>query len=73
LLAAESSRQLCELILPVVRLAKSKGVDVYYEELLWALLGWDAADTERRERIRIRWASSYWQPDAVESDQWTEL
>lgn len=73
LLAAQSARQLCERILPVVRLAKAKGVDVYYEELLWALLGWDAADTARRERIRIRWASSYWQPDAVESDEWTEL
>ena len=56
-----------------MRLAKSKGVDVYYEELLRALLAWDIADTARRERIRIRWASSYWQPDAVESDEWTEL
>lgn len=49
-LAAESARQLCERILPIVRLAKSKGVAVHYEELLWALLRWDTDDGAARER-----------------------
>jgi len=76
LLAAESEKDLAKWIVPIVkraRNAKDGPVPVYYEELLTALLNWDAADGTRRERIRIRWASSYWQPDAVESDEWTEL
>jgi CRISPR type I-E-associated protein CasB/Cse2 len=73
-LAAESACQLCERILPILRLAKSsKGVDVHYDELLWAVLGWDAEDIARRERIRIRWATSYWQPGTADNDEWTEL
>ncbi len=65
LLAAESEKDLAKWIVPVVkraRNAKRGRVPVYYEELLSALLNWDAADSTRRERIRTRWATSYWQP-----------
>lgn len=72
-LAAESARQLCERILPIVRLAKSKGAAVHYEELLWALLRWDTDDGAARERSRIRWATSYWQPGAAETEEVIEL
>lgn len=76
LLAAESARDLCERVLPVVRLAKSGKpgpAHVHYEELLLALLSWDSPDPSRRERIRVRWATSYWQPGAVKADEWTDL
>jgi len=72
-LAAESARQLCERILPIVRLAKSKGAAVHYEELLWALLRWDTDDGAARERSRIRWATSYWQPGKAETEEVIEL
>jgi len=72
-LAAESAGQLCERILPIVRLAKSKGAAVHYEELLWALLRWDTDDGAARERRRIRWATSYWQPGATETEEVIEL
>lgn len=72
-LAAESARQLCERILPIVRLAKSKGAAIHYEELLWALLRWDTDDGVARERSRIRWATSYWQPGAAETEEVIEL
>jgi CRISPR type I-E-associated protein CasB/Cse2 len=76
LLAAESEKDLAKWIVPVVkraRNAKPAPHPVHYEELLTALLNWDAADGSRRERIRVRWATSYWQASAVESEKWTEL
>jgi CRISPR type I-E-associated protein CasB/Cse2 len=74
LLAAESEKDLAKWIVPVVKRARSakRVVPVYYEELLTALLNWDAADNSRREGIRIRWASSYWQP-ATEVEDGLEL
>jgi CRISPR type I-E-associated protein CasB/Cse2 len=75
-LAAESEKDLAKWVVPVVkraRNAKPAPHSVYYEELLTALLNWDAADGSRRERIRVRWATSYWQASAVESGKWTEL
>ena len=68
LLAAESEKDLAKWIVSIVkraRNAKDGPVPVYYEELLTALLNWDAADATRRERVRIRWATSYWQPTAA--------
>lgn len=76
LLAAESAKDLGKWAVVIVkraRNAKPTPAPVSYEELLTALLSWDAADSARRERIRTWWATSYWQPYTVESEEWTEL
>jgi CRISPR type I-E-associated protein CasB/Cse2 len=76
LLAAESTEDLAKWVVLIVKRAKNakpQPAPVCYEELLTALLNWDAADSERRERIRIRWATSYWQPGAAETEEVIEL
>lgn len=76
LLAAESTEDLAKWIVLIVKrakYAKPQPAPVCYEELLTVLLDWDAADGARRERIRIRWATSYWQPGAAETEEAIEL
>lgn len=76
LLGAESAKDLGKWAVVIAKRAKNakpNPAPVCYEELLTALLDWDAADGARRERVRIRWATSYWQPAAAETGEVTEL
>ncbi|MCO5044034.1 MAG: type I-E CRISPR-associated protein Cse2/CasB [Kiritimatiellae bacterium] len=57
-----SDEEITERVVPLVRMAQSKGVRIGYARLLFDLLWWG-------EKVRIAWARSYWRaqtPDELE-------
>ena len=75
-LAAESVDDLAKWIVQIARRAKTakpRPASVNYEELLTAMLRWDARDGALRERVRREWATAYWQPGVLADDESTEL
>jgi len=75
-LAAESVEDLAKWVVQIAKRAKAakpRPARINYEELLTALLYWDARDGASREQVRRRWATAYWQPDPQEDTESIEL
>ena len=75
-LAAESAADLAKWIVQIARrarTAKPKPAPLNYQELLEAMLRWDAHDRSLRERIRARWASAYWDDRPAEDNESEDL
>jgi CRISPR type I-E-associated protein CasB/Cse2 len=53
--------ELCERLRPVILAAKAKGIPINYETLVADLIWWG-------ERVRVRWAQSFWGQGAVEEE-----
>jgi CRISPR type I-E-associated protein CasB/Cse2 len=75
-LAAESAEDLAKWVVQIAKrakVAKPRPAPINYEELLTALLYWDARDGASREQFRRRWATAYWQPGLPDDSEPTEL
>jgi CRISPR type I-E-associated protein CasB/Cse2 len=75
-LAAESAEDLAKWVVQIAKRAKAakpRPAPINYEELLTALLYWDARDGASREQSRRRWATAYWQPGLPDDTESTEL
>jgi CRISPR type I-E-associated protein CasB/Cse2 len=75
-LAAESTDDLSKWVIQIAkraRAAKPQPARLNYEELLTALLYWEARDGASREQVRRRWATAYWQPGIPGDAEFTEL
>jgi CRISPR type I-E-associated protein CasB/Cse2 len=75
-LAAESAEDLAKWAVQIAKRAKGakpRPARINYEELLTALLYWDAHDGTSREQVRRRWATAYWQPGLPDDPEATEL
>lgn len=75
-LAAESADDLAKWVVQIAKRAKAakpRPARINYEELLTALLYWDAPDGASRDRSRRRWATAYWQPGLPDDTESTKL
>lgn len=63
LLAAEGD-EIFDRVVRLVLYAKAQDIPVNYEQLYKDLLDWeDRADSNWRDRVRVRWAQSFWTPE----------
>ena len=75
-LSAQSSDDLAKWIVQIAKRAKARkprSAPINYEELLTALLYWDARDGASRDQFRRRWSTSYWQPGLPDDSESTDL
>lgn len=75
-LGAESAADLAKWVVQIARrarTAKPRPAPLNYEELLYSMLRWDAADRSVRERIRARWASAYWDDRPTDDNESEDL
>lgn len=75
-LAAESAEDLAKWVVQIAKRAKAakpRPAPINYEELLTALLYWDAPNGASREGCRRRWATAYWQPGLPDDTESVEL
>lgn len=75
-LGAESADDLAKWVVQIAKRAKTakpRPAPLNYEELLTALLRWDARDGSLRERIRRDWATAYWQPGTLADGESLDL
>lgn len=70
LLNCDSTVELCDLVIGVVRLAEAKGVAVNCRQLYFDLNRWD--DPEKREDIRIHWAQDFYRVEQEQDGQISE-
>jgi CRISPR type I-E-associated protein CasB/Cse2 len=75
-LASESAEDLAKWIVQITKRAKAAKpwpAPLNYEELLTAMLRWDARDGDLREQVRRDWATAYWQPGVLADNESVEL
>ena len=75
-LGSDSVDDLAKWIVQIAKRAKTAKpwpAPVNYEELLTAMLFWDARDGALRERIRRDWSTAYWQPGVLADDESIQL
>ncbi|WP_027389301.1 type I-E CRISPR-associated protein Cse2/CasB [Chrysiogenes arsenatis] len=60
LITAESGEELNSRVLRILMLAKSQGVAINYERLLYDLREWP----HKRQRVQNEWAREFWAPGA---------
>ena len=70
LLNCDSTVELCDLVIGVVRLAEAKGVAVNCRQLYFDLNGWD--EPVKREKYRVSWAQNFYRVEQEQDGQISE-
>jgi CRISPR type I-E-associated protein CasB/Cse2 len=60
-LTCDNVIELCERLRGIILAAHRKNIGIDYEGLLRDLQGW--REPEKRSRVKLRWAQSYWRED----------
>ena len=63
LLTCETAVEVCQRLVPIIRAAKQKDVQIDFERLFGDLQDWGRPDKD----VKIRWAATYWSGEESQS------